>query len=262
MIRNSNAHSFFYSRLEIIVILLILAVTVCVYIQVHQFEFVGFDDNEYVYENANVATGITSENILWAFTANHSNNWHPLTWISHMLDCQIFGLHPGWHHLTNLFFHVVNAILLFLVFRKMTGHLWQSAFVAGMFAIHPLHVESVAWVSERKDVLSTFFWIVTMWSYYWYIKNREFKRYVLVVFFFVLGLLSKPMLVTLPFVLLLLDYWPLQRIPLDQRPYNSIANFLSFRYLIIEKIPLFFLSAISCFMTFSAQKQGGGGKIL
>jgi hypothetical protein len=141
---------------------------------------VGFDDNEYVYENINVATGISSENLIWAFTSSHSNNWHPVTWISHMLDCQLFGLQPGWHHLINLFFHICNVTLLFFVFRSMTGNFWQSAFVAGIFALHPLHVESVAWVSERKDVLSTFFWILTIWSYCRYVKSRELKRYLLI----------------------------------------------------------------------------------
>ncbi|MBC2717653.1 MAG: tetratricopeptide repeat protein [Desulfobacteraceae bacterium] len=253
MSRNSKMHSFFYNHREVVIILLLLIMTFSVYFQVHQFEFVGFDDNEYVYENPNVTTGVTFENIIWAFTAFHSNNWHPLTWISHMTDCQIFGLQPGWHHLINLFFHIANAILLFLVFRKMTGGLWQSAFVAAVFAIHPLHVESVAWVSERKDVLSTFFWILTMWSYYWYANRLVFKRYILILLFFTMGLLSKPMLVTLPFVLLLLDYWPLKRIQFQQIECGPRQHLFSIKFLILEKIPLFFLSAISCFLTFSAQ---------
>jgi hypothetical protein len=176
-------------------------------------DFIYFDDQSYVTENYLVQKGITLEGIRWAFTTGHASNWHPLTWISHMLDVQLFGLQPRWHHLTNLLFHLVNTLLLFFVLHRMTKARWESVFVSALFALHPLHVESVAWVSERKDVLSTFFWMLTMGAYCLYVERPRIQRYLFVVLFFVLGLMSKPMLVTLPFILLLLDYWPLQRFP-------------------------------------------------
>ena len=208
--------------------------------------FVSYDDPRYVTDNAHVYNGITRESIIWAFTTSHASNWHPLVWLSHMLDCRLFGLNPLGHHLTSLLFHVANALLLFFVLKKMTGALWPAAFVAAAFALHPLHVESVAWVAERKDVLSTFFWLLTMIAYVRYAQQPLIRRYLLVVLAFCLGLLSKPMLVTLPFVLLLLDYWPLRRL---RRP-------VSFR-LILEKVPLFILSAISSAITLLTQKSGG-----
>ena len=193
--------------------LLLLAVAL-VFGQTVRHEFINFDDDDYVYENPQVARGFTAQGIVWAFTHFHSANWHPLTWLSHMLDCQLYGLnHPGGHHLTNVLLHAASAILLFLVLRQMTGDLWPSAFVAALFAIHPLHVESVAWVAERKDVLSGLFFMLTLAAYVGYAR-RPFSllRYLLVTALFALGLMAKPMLVTLPFVLLLLDYWPLGRI--------------------------------------------------
>ena len=161
---------------------------------------------------------LTIENINWAFTEGTliSNYWHPVTWISHILDFQVFGMNAGGHHLTSLFFHIANTLLLFFVINKMTGHLWRSVFIAALFALHPLHVESVAWISERKDVLSTFFWLLTMLVYAHYAKRPGLNRYILVFLFFVMGLMSKSMLVTLPFVLLLMDYWPLGRLQLGQ----------------------------------------------
>ena len=165
----------------------------------------------YVFENHHIQNGITGNGIRWAFTTGHAANWHPLTWISHMLDVQFFGLNPQWHHLTNLLFHIANVLLLFFVLHRMTKALWQSAFVAALFALHPLHVESVAWVAERKDVLSTFFWMLTLVAYGYYAERPRLKSYLAVIAFFALGLMAKPMLVTLPFVLLLLDYWPLER---------------------------------------------------
>jgi tetratricopeptide (TPR) repeat protein len=166
----------------------------------------------YVTENVHVKAGITTEAIRWAFTTGYAGNWHPVTLISHMLDVELFGLRPRWHHLTNLFFHLANTLLLFFVFHRMTKAPWKSAFVAALFALHPLHVESVAWVAERKDVLSTFFWMLTMVAYVHYVERPGFRSYLAVFAFFALGLMAKPMLVTLPFVLLLLDYWPLQRL--------------------------------------------------
>ena len=176
-------------------------------------EFVNYDDNLYVYENPVVQKGLTWEGFRWALTYGQIGHWHPLTWLSHMLDCQFYGLQPGGHHLTNVLLHTATAILLFLVLRRMTGFLWRSAFVAAVFAIHPLRVESVAWVAERKDVLSAFFFMLTLGAYVRYVRRPpSMVRYGAVVLLFALGLLSKNMLVTLPFVLLLLDYWPLNRL--------------------------------------------------
>src|SRR5262249_23036835 len=173
----------------------------------------------------------------------YASNWHPLTWLSHMTDCQVFGLHAGVHHFINLLWHTANTIALFLVLRFMTGATWRSAWVAALFALHPLHVQSVAWVAERKDVLSTFFGIIALGAYAWYARRPGLGRYLLVTTAFVLSLLAKPMLVTLPFVLLLLDYWPLQR--------------AGWGRLIVEKVPLLLLAAASCAMTLYAQEAGG-----
>ena len=181
-------------------------------------------------------------------------NWHPLTWLSHMLDWQLFGPNAGGHHLTNLIFHIANTLLLFIVLKQMTHRLWPSAFVAALFALHPLHVESVAWVAERKDVLSTFFWMLTMWAYVRFVSHPKITRYLLVVVFFALGLMAKPMLVTLPFVLLLLDYWPLDRLSPKRRKAGSKY---SLSYLLIEKVPLFAMVLASCIVTFICQKKGG-----
>ncbi len=176
-------------------------------------EFVSYDDGDYVYENPHITNGLTFRGIQWAFTHVHAANWHPLTTISHMLDCQLYGLQPWGHHLTNILLHAAAAILLFLALRKLTGSLWPSAFVAALFAIHPLRVESVAWVSERKDVLSGVFFMLTLLAYARYARSARpsFGKYLTVVALFALGLMCKPTLVTLPFVLLLLDYWPLGR---------------------------------------------------
>ena len=206
-----------------------------------------YDDATYVTENPNVKGGISLESIRWAFTAMYAANWHPLTWLSHMLDCEIFGLDSSRHHLINLLFHIANVLLLFYVFSKMTGAIWRSAFVAAVFAIHPLHVQSVAWVAERKDVLSGFFWMLTLAIYVWYSGKPCIRRYLLLVISFCLGLMCKPMLVTLPLVLLLLDFWPLGR-------WQSARSMFA---LITEKIPLLALSAASSVITFIAQQKGG-----
>jgi len=230
--------------------------TLAVYWQVVDYGFVNYDNNVYVTENPSVRRGFSWENVFWAFTEFHAGNWHPLTWLSHMLDCQLFGLKAGMHHLTNLFFHIANSILLFFVFRRMTGALWQSAFVAGLFALHPLHVESVAWVAERKDVLSTFFWMLTMWAYVRYTEQPGVNRYLLVVLLFVSGLMAKPMVVTLPFVLLLMDFWPLGRLKLfspDKGDGTRLRKSFDFS-VIWEKIPLFVLSLFSCVMTFLSER--------
>ena len=208
-------------------------------------EFIDFDDNDYVYDNPVVARGLTLKGIVWAFTSFHAANWHPLTWLSHELDCQFYGLNPAGHHLTNVLLHTATVIALFLVLRQMTGALWRSAFVAAVFAIHPLRVESVAWVAERKDVLSGLFFMLTIGAYVRYARYPwSAARHGLVVLLFVLGLMCKPMLVTLPVVLLLLDCWPLQRV--EPRKLSGLA---------LEKLPLLALSAAACVATVLAQKE-------
>ncbi|MGD0784670.1 MAG: tetratricopeptide repeat protein [Sedimentisphaerales bacterium] len=233
----------------LLICLVLTLTTLAVYYQVHSFGFINLDDPVYVSENPNIQAGITLNAVKWAFTSGHAGNWHPLTWLSHILDWQLFGSNPAGHHLTNLFFHIANTLLLFLVLKKMTESLWQSAFVAALFALHPLHVESVAWVAERKDVLSTFFWLLTMWAYAHYAKNPKLKWYLISLILFALGLMSKPMLVTLPFVLLLLDYWPFQR---------KISRHLlvSAGRLTAEKIPFFIFAAASSIVTILAQHSG------
>ena len=248
MISNETQKTqFFTLRREGVVCLFLVIAVLAVYWQVGDHEFVNYDDKDYITENQHVQAGLTLKSIAWAFTSTHAGNWHPLTWLSHMLDCQIYGLNPCGHHFTSVFFHILNSILLFLVFKRMTRAFWKSAFVAALFAIHPLHVESVAWVAERKDVLSTFFWMLTMGAYILYVENPGIKKYLLTVLLFALGLMAKPMLITLPFVLLLLDYWPLGR-------FNKWSLALQ---LIQEKIPLFVLAAASSIVTFFIQQSGG-----
>jgi hypothetical protein len=220
-------------RWTVLGVCIFLAVAIwLVFGQTLRHDFVNYDDNEYVYKNPVVQKGLTWEGFRWALTYGNIGHWHPLTWLSHMLDCQLYGMQAGGHHLTNILLHTATAILLFLVLGRMTGALWRSAFVAAVFAIHPLRVESVAWVAERKDVLSGLFFMLTVWAYARYaqrqsrVESRESSTqvvpaldprlwtldYYLVLLFFALGLLSKNMLVTTPFVLLLLDYWPLNRL--------------------------------------------------
>jgi len=252
--------------LPLLLCLLLAGATLAVYSQVRHYDFITFDDDMYVTENHMVRAGLTWPGMAWAFTAFHSSNWHPLTWLSHMLDCQIFGLQPGGHHLTNVAWHLGNTILLFLFLARATRTLWPSALVAALFALHPLHVESVAWVAERKDVLSTFFWLVTMWAYAGYVGAPCLRRYLAVVIAFVLALMAKPMAVTLPFVLLLLDYWPLGRVSGGPGTAPGFAGTGEPRLLaakrvywqlLKEKIPLFALAALSCLVTLLAQKGSG-----
>jgi protein O-mannosyl-transferase len=246
---------------ELLISLFLIMLIVIVYAQVGAFDFVDFDDSFYVTENSHVRNGLTLDGVIWAFTTTHEANWHPLTWLSHMVDCELYGLNPAGHHYTNILFHTANTLILFFILFRMTGELWKSAFAAALFAIHPLHVESVAWVSERKDVLSTFFGLLSIGAYYHYSKIPSSKRFLLVVIFLSMGLMAKPMLVTFPFVLLLLDFWPLKRIQLkhhfDPQTGRSIGNDSKGIYpLIAEKIPLFILTIISCIVTFFAQKSG------
>jgi protein O-mannosyl-transferase len=234
----------------------LVAITWIVFGQTRSYDFINYDDNVYVYDNPIVAAGLSKAGIFWAFSHVHGGNWHPLTSISHMLDCSRSGLNPGGHHLTNVFLHILGAVLLFLALRNMTGALGGSAFVAAVFAIDPLRVESVAWISERKDVLSGVFFMLTLLAYSRYVSRPfSLSRYLLVVCLFVFGLMAKPMLVTLPCVLLLLDYWPLRRLG-----FNSLGNGVNqanraplFR-VVVEKIPLFALSLASSIVTWRAQQ--------
>ncbi len=246
----------------IFVICLVLTLaTLVVYWPVKNHEFIKYDDDKYITDNRNVKSGLNPESIRWAFTTGHASNWHPVTWMSHMLDCQIFGQNAGAHHLVNVFFHIINTLLLFIVLKRMTKALWLSAFVAALFGLHPLHIESVAWAAERKDVLSTFFWMLTMWAYVCYAEHPKVTRYLLALLFFIVGLMAKPMLVTLPFVLLLLDYWPLERVRFgklinEESQENSIQR-KSISHLLIEKIPFIFFSIVSCVVTFIVQRRTG-----
>jgi tetratricopeptide (TPR) repeat protein len=251
-------------RVLLICAILILS-TVAAFWQVHKHQFVSLDDFEYVVENNHVINGLSRSGFVWAFTTNTMGNWHPLTWLSLMLDCQLPGPKARTCHIVNLLFHIANALLLFYLLNRMTDRPWRSAFVAAIFALHPLHVESVAWVSERKDVLSTFFWLLTMWAYFRYAMRPNFARFAPVLLFFGLGLMAKPMLVTLPFVLLLMDYWPLRRWPLapahsaspNDRCIPTGNNTKLMLRLIAEKLPLFALVAISCVVAYLAQQSAG-----
>ncbi|MBN1787785.1 MAG: tetratricopeptide repeat protein [Sedimentisphaerales bacterium] len=239
-----NSHRYY----PLIISICLIIATFAIYWPVYRHDFVRYDDGTYVIYNTNIHSGLNLKSIRWAFTAGYASNWHPLTWISHTVDYQLFKDAPGGHHIVNVLFHILNTILLFYVLWKMTDTIWASAFVAAAFALHPLHVESVAWVAERKDLLSTFFWILTMWAYTCYVRSLKFKWYLLTLLLFILGLMSKPMLVTVPFVLLLLDYWPLER-KFSQR-------------LLIEKIPLLICSAASCVITFISQQRGGATRLI
>ncbi len=233
---------------------LVIAILI-LYWPVKDHEFINFDDYDYVVNNTYVNKGLSLQNLYWAFSATHSSNWHTLTWISHMMDAEFFGMNPGMHHVTNVIFHIFNTLLLFFLFEKMTNSVWRSGILAALFALHPLHIESVAWISERKDVLSTFFWLLTMWAYIKYVRNPKPGTYLPVILFFICGLMSKPMTVTLPFVLLLLDYWPLCRISFSEKGNGSAYSNL--RFLILEKIPLLSFSVLSGIITLIAQKKGG-----
>lgn len=203
-------------RKELILALILVAAAWAVYWPVKDHEFVNFDDGEYITENWVIQKGLNRESVAWAFTTTFPTYWHPLTWLSIMADVELFGLEPGRHHLSNVFLHTINSLLLFFILLRMTGAVWRSFWVALLFALHPLHVESVAWATARKDVLSTFFLFLTIWAYYGYTKKQTVKRYVLVIVLYSLGLMSKPMLVTLPFMLLLMDFWPLGRLHLQE----------------------------------------------
>src|SRR5437867_3847104 len=262
---------------------LLILLTLAVFYPVGSYEFICYDDGGYV-SDPHVVSGLTIANIAWAFRTNAMANWHPLTWLSYMLDWQLFGVNAGYSHLMNLLFHLLNVLLLFLLWNRMSGAVWQSAFVAALFAWHPLHVESVAWVAERKDVLSTFFGMLTLLAYVSYVQRPGAGRYGLALLFYALGLMAKPMLVTLPLILLLLDFWPLRRLAEDgplspalapnggegegsaqfvgllQRPsgrrtlLTSVPTILK---LLAEKIPFLVLAVCSSVLTLLAQQSFG-----
>lgn len=240
-IRSHSVHIFICLGLTLIVIL--------PFYQTSQFHFVIYDDSKFILGNKSIQTGFNWSSVSWAFTTLFGSNWQPLTWLSLMLDYKMYGMDAGGYHVTNMLMHLVNALLLFLILGRMTGLLWQSGFVAALFAVHPLHVESVAWVAERKDVLSAMFWLLTMGAYVRYADKPSLERYAWVVISFGLGLMSKPMLVTLPFVLLLLDYWPLRRF--------QGGAFISGWRLLLEKMPLLALSALVSAITIYGQGDSG-----
>jgi len=283
---------------EYLIYVMLGLVTLAIYWPITRAAFINYDDNMYILENAHVQSGLNWKGVTWAFTTGYAANWHPLTWISHEFDCQLYGLDAGKHHLTSLLFHIANTLLLFGLLRVMTGTFWRSAMVAALFAWHPMHVESVAWVAERKDVLSTFFWLLTMLAYWKYAnefkvrpsvagdameggrpKSKVKLYYALALICFALGLMCKPMLVTLPFVLLLMDFWPLGRIcdlrftndePADLKSATPIKassalrplpesrkSQIEYRKLIWEKVPFFILAGASCVITFLVQRSGG-----
>ena len=264
-----NSEATQHKNLIPVLICLALAIlTVIAFWQLKDCDFINLDDNVYVYNNVYVQSGLNANSIKQAFSFSSElvkvGHWHPLTWLSLMLDYQIFGLNPHGYHLVNLLFHVMNTLLLFLVLRRMTKTLWPSAFVAALFAIHPLHVESVAWITERKDVLSTFFWMLTMGAYSYYVESPGFRRYCFVFLFFALGLMAKPMLITLPFVLLLMDYWPLQRFQdavketLEiKKPADPEYKWSLIYPLLWEKVPLFVLAILSSIVTYIAAHSAG-----
>jgi len=233
----------------------LLLITLIPYWQLQNHGFVSYDDPYYVTQNPQVQAGITSDGFLWAFRGFHAANWHPVTWLSHMMDCQIYGLNPAGHHISSLLLHLANVLLLFLFLRTHTGSVWRSFLVAVLFAVHPLHVESVAWVAERKDVLSGLFWMLVVLCYGHYVRYQQASYYLLSLILFALGLMAKPMLVTLPFVLLLLDYWPFGRF--SQENTQGATPCRTFSRLVLEKIPFVLLSIASCLVTIAAQASGG-----
>jgi tetratricopeptide (TPR) repeat protein len=267
--RNVNRTNRFGIRYEVLVCLLLVFATLAVYSQVGQHEYINFDDNFYVTGNPYVRSGLNWESLVWAFSFENKERtyWHPLSWLSHMLDVQLYGMNSGQHHLTNVLFHVANTLLLFLLLNRMTGSVWRCGFVAMLFAVHPINVESVAWIAERKNVLSTFFFMLALFGYTYYAERPSIFRYFIILVAFSMGLLAKPMVVTLPFVLVLLDYWPLRRL-FNKRSEEDIEQgikqhqgFLRHgtlcRLAIVEKIPLLALSVISIYVSSSSLKGAG-----
>ncbi len=253
------------TRKTLLAACLLALVTLCAFLPVRGFDFVNYDDPEYVVENYHIRNGLTAEGVVWAFTHTHSNNWHPITWLSHMLDVELFGLEPTGHHIVNVLFHVLNTLLLFFFFYRATGARWRASVVAALFAWHPLHVQSVAWIAERKDVLSAFFAMLTLLCYLRFVEakkneaagtgHRARKAYVLSFIFFLLGLMSKPMLVTMPALLFLLDVWPFKRVPALTDKAMDVNTKLALRKLLLEKLPFAIAVIVTIPITLAAQKD-------
>jgi tetratricopeptide (TPR) repeat protein len=258
-LKSSELFSSLGNRTFILSLALVL-LTVLTYLPVRSNGFINFDDNHYITENAHVRAGLTWDTVKWAFTTYDAANWHPLTWLSHALDSQLFGMNPAGPHLIGVLLHALNAVLLFLVLQSLTGFIWRSLIVAAMFAVHPLNVESVAWAAERKNVLSMLFFLLAIWAYRRYVRQPSVAKYLGVAGLFALALMSKPQVIILPFVLLLLDFWPLGRTRFDPRLASADSSVVirqrSFTSLLIEKIPLFGLAAISAVVTLQAQRAG------
>ena len=239
--------------------LFLVFINLLIYAQTLNHDFLNYDDDKYVTQNPHVLTGLNLENIKWAFFATHSRHWHPLTWLSHMMDGHFFGKAPAGHHFSNLLFHIINTLLLFYILQRSTGALWRSMVAAALFAVHPLHVQSVAWISDRKDLLSTLFWLLAILSYVRYTEKSSLGRYILILLIFFMGLLSKPMVVTLPLILILLDFWPLGRFRLVK------TGIVSYSRLIFEKILLLIIASVSGLVTIYAMQAAKSidlGKLL
>jgi hypothetical protein len=244
-----------FSLTDLAVALVLAVATWFAYAPVTRCDFVSYDDPLYVTNNDQVQQGLTSEGVVWAFTTGRGNNWNPLTWLSHMLDVEMHGLDAGGHHTTSLLLHLLNTLLLFLLLKLLTGTSWRSGFVAALFALHPLHVEAVAWIADRKGVLSTTFWMLACLAYVRYVRRRSKGWFAASIAFFTLGLLAKPMVVTLPFVLLLLDAWPLERFEGGLRPLRSFVA--THKGILIEKVPFLAVAAASSVVTYFVQQQTG-----
>jgi tetratricopeptide (TPR) repeat protein len=240
--------------------LILIAVVLVSYSPVTHNGFLNYDDDRYIVDNPHVRAGLTWTTVKWAFTTDEEANWHPLTWLSHALDCQLFGLNPAGHHYMNVLLHAASAVVLFLLLQSATGFQWRSLMVAALFALHPMNVESVAWAAERKNVLSMLFFLIALYAYVWYARKPELRQYAVVGFLFALSLLSKPQAITLPFLLLLWDYWPLGRFGVPAAPgdVSKIRN----GWLVLEKVPLLLLSAASAVVTMKAQQAGRAVKTL
>lgn len=255
----------------VVLCLLLAVVTLLLYNPVARHDFINFDDDRYVYENVHVRSGLNWNTLTWALSSTQEANWHPVTWISHALDVSLFGMNPAGHHYINVLLHVINILLLFLLLERATGFTWRSLTVAALFAVHPINVESVAWVAERKNLLCTLFFLLALGAYGWYVQKPGVKRYALVAGLFALGLMSKPMVITFPFVLLLLDYWPFGRMSsatLEGPPVGVVPGtrpglaHRSFTQLVLEKLPLMMMSVASAVITLYAQKAGGAVRSL
>jgi protein O-mannosyl-transferase len=246
-------------RQSLVLALLLVVVTVALYYPVRHLPFINYDDNLYVTENVNVQSGIAWDTVQWAFTTYHASNWHPLTWLSHALDCQLFGLDPTGPHLVNLLLHVCNVVLLFWVLLRATGFAGRSAMVAALFALHPINVETVAWIAERKNLLSMLFFLLALGAYRWYAREPRISRYAVVGVLFCFGLMAKPQIITLPFVLLLWDYWPLQRMvaAADRNAHSVRTSENRLLPLVCEKLPLFAIAAASAVITLLAHRANG-----